>query len=554
MELLIAGARAISVACGGYAAARNIATLVDRSEHEQSIGLDDPESLNCWLGIGAYMTYITSGDAAAEDAETPQAGDRVSSSQQITMKTLARTGSLVFNAIAVIRGLSNIIIKINNEKQVSSLDILQLTSSVLFFTNCIISNHQAYALVKSIGTRTGEFQDDVRTFMNHISEFVKATSKNISGVIELCTFALIESSSMMSYAVQKLLGTCKLVCRELTEITKSLVKGVMNMTNYMMRVGRLLHSFWESWNEEMTEVIHKICKAFGVKHWSDIVIKGFKVLQGAEPGCMGEIASTIITERMSLPNCGSTARPSIQSQGNSEDKTIENKTLHNESSGAKSFVQEKIQTTSSYEDEVINIHAQFVDIQGCKNPADFLQYMKFICKFVRSEFEKEESNYKKMWEMVQKFKPGVTVEDFDKEYGISGNRYDHFLQKVLEKFRNEDKEGFFWLKLAYDKQNACASARGEAEQSFFVKDGIAFHTFNNKTGQACNGMLSKEQYLEMAAELTDQYASRRNTSVEVDGNVAVMQVNAGTVVITVKSYPECGKVSGIATILHTTSQ
>jgi len=65
-----------------------------------------------------------------------------------------------------------------------------------------------------------------------------------------------------------LLSVCSVVGRKLIELTKSMLRGLTSMCNYMLEVGELLHQFWESWNKEMSEVADKICRAFGVKHWS----------------------------------------------------------------------------------------------------------------------------------------------------------------------------------------------------------------------------------------------------------------------------------------------
>jgi hypothetical protein len=48
---------------------------------------------------------------------------------------------------------------------------------------------------------------------------------------------------------------CKFVCRKLTEITNSVVKGVVTVVR---EIGTLLRMWWESWKEEITEVIKKI--------------------------------------------------------------------------------------------------------------------------------------------------------------------------------------------------------------------------------------------------------------------------------------------------------
>jgi hypothetical protein len=84
-------------------------------------------------------------------------------------------------------------------------------------------------------------------------------------------------------------------------------------------------------------------------------------------------------------------------------------------------------------------------------------------------------------------------------------------------------------------------------------DGLSFHPFYSKVGLDPHGMLSKEQFYMMAAELTGQHANRDNVSLVEDGATALMQVNDGAIIIAVKSYLEEGKVSGVAVVLDSSS-
>jgi hypothetical protein len=77
----------------------------------------------------------------------------------------------------------------------------------------------------------------------------------------------------------------------------------------MLEVGELLGQLWEWWSKETAEVVDVICRAFGVKHWSELVIKGCRL---TESGHIRAIAGTLIVEKRSLVECGNTAMPSHQ--------------------------------------------------------------------------------------------------------------------------------------------------------------------------------------------------------------------------------------------------
>jgi hypothetical protein len=96
------------------------------------------------------------------------------------------------------------------------------------------------------------------------------------------------------------------------------------------------------------------------------------------------MASTLIAEKRSLVECGSTAMPSHQRQAISD-----NGAVVGTNDGPNSLVVGETQTYESYDDEIANIHAKFVDQKKCRNPADFCRYMAFICKFVRGNFQKK---------------------------------------------------------------------------------------------------------------------------------------------------------------------
>jgi len=191
----------------------------------------------------------------------------------------------------------------------------------------------------------------------------------------------------------------------------------------------------------------------------------------------------------------------------------------------------------------------------CRNPADFCKYTTLICKSVKIKLQERKSNYENSLETVKHFNPDVNIEDFNKQYGICGNPNDHFLQEVFNEFRKEEQDVFTLLQLAYESQNASTSAQEEENrQGFLDVDGVRFYPFYSMRGLASNGMLSGQQYREMAAKLTGQRADTYSIYMSACGDTAVIQVNAAAEVIMVQCWLEDGKVSGIAAVLHTAAE
>jgi hypothetical protein len=149
----------------------------------------------------------------------------------------------------------------------------------------------------------------------------------------------------------------------------------------------------------------------------------------------------------------------------------------------------------------------------------------------------------------------MNVDEFNKQYGISGNPNDHFLQEVFNEFNSEEQDVFTLLHLAYESQNAGTSAQEEEHgQGFLVVGGVHFNPFYSMRGLASSGMPSKQQYCEMAEKMTGQCADTESIYMSVSGDTAVIQVDAAADVIMVRCWPEDGTVSGVAAVLHTAAE
>jgi hypothetical protein len=145
----VVGAVGVSTLTGVYAAGRNIQTLVDRDQHQQSIGLTSAESRNCWLGIGGGVMSIVSGGTMVAAAKTAQAATTMPLAGQFGIKSVA-VSSCFLSSLAVSNELANIIVKSRNGEKITVLDVFQFVSAVLFFTDSTISARQAMCLIDSM--------------------------------------------------------------------------------------------------------------------------------------------------------------------------------------------------------------------------------------------------------------------------------------------------------------------------------------------------------------------------------------------------------------------
>jgi len=499
----------------------------------QSTCLVSTESHNYWLDIAECLTNVDSEGAITATAKTDNTCSTMVLAKQIAIKSVTFP-SCDDNDLGLTNELAKFILKAVNKEEITSLNIFQFTSAFLFFTNSVISKHHAVSLIRSMGKNSleGDFGTS-KFFMDQTFESAEET-----GFFEFFSQHTAGDSPKMPFSVKEIfLRVCRCVRKNLTATAKFIY-------DYIVKIREFLFKFWKSWNKETDEVSHKVTQAFGVKHLSDL---------GAEPGHIREIAGIAIVGRRSLLNCGTTVMPSQQRQVIADNSAVGG-TASGTSNGPNSLFNDEAEISVSYNDEVINILAKFVDREGCRNIADYARYMKFICKFVKSQFQEEKSRYEKAWQVVKNFNPDVKVEDFQKQYGISGNPHNHFLQEVFKQFKSKEKDGFTLLKLAFESQNACTSAPEDREQSSFDENGVSFYPFYNKLGLASNEMLRKDQYLDMAAELTGKQIDRDSIFISACGDTAVMRVNANADIIMVRCLLEDGKISGLATLLHSPQQ
>jgi hypothetical protein len=512
---------------------------MDRRQHQPIIGTDSAESRNCWVEIEGGWMDLVSGGTMAEAAKTDQTAATMPLAGQTTIKSCAVYGLAISNV------LGNIIVKAVNEKKVTALCVFQFTSAILFFTHTVISTRQAKSVIKRMGEKSSEGSYiDINVLINRISKFVEQikTCNNVPGNFVGC------SPKVLTIAVETELtlnSDCIVLGRKLIEITNIQLKGLISMCNYMLEVGELLGQLWESWNKEVTEVVELMCRVFGVKHWSELVMGGCGL---TEYGHITAIAKTLIFENNSLlVQCGCTTMPSHQRQAISA-----NSAVVGTDDGPNSVVDGE---THNYYDEIGHIFAKFVDRQMCRNPEDFCRYMRYVCKFLKDQFQKKKSPYEKSLETVKRFNPDVNVEEFKKEYGICGNPNDHFLTEVFNDFHSEGKDVFTLLHLAYEKENAGTSSQEEDyRQCCLYAGGVRFYPFDSMSGLASNGMPSEQQYRELAAKCMGRPADKDSIYMSASGDTAVIQRNDGADVMTVRCWEEDGKVSGIAAVLRNSAE
>ena len=341
-------------------------------------------------------------------------------------------------------------------------------------------------------------------------------------------------------------------------------------------------------------VIEKICEYFGVKHISPALIGGSKYLAGENPSYLQTMAKELIANQKIFQKYLETVRKNIQ-QDDSPKKEPPNGTTHNKFSQTNNSqnvtdADMDVEIGEKYRNAVIEISKKFADKLQCESSSDFIKYLKFICIFIREEFMKHKENYDNALQTAREISPDVTLQEFDRKYGIQNNYNEYFFQQVMNDF--EVGSGFIKLRNACEGQKTLSAAEEAAEKAaeeaaekafedaaeeaaekaaeeaaeeaaekaaeeavettFMLHEDGNFKVIaiENEKGLAPDGWLNRDQYFGIAEKLTEEQASETNVVLEEDAGTAVMIIGEVEKIINVTTQKqEDTKIFGIALMI-----
>ncbi|TMS39037.1 hypothetical protein L596_005631 [Steinernema carpocapsae] len=128
-----------------YGAARSVDRLVDKGTHDES--LTDLESITSFAAIA--LTPLSFATAATNSvlAKGARESGRIFSSSARTAATILNMTTLGFNGSLVVLGLANLIEK-GKKDQLTTLDVLQFSMSIFFFTNTLMQPKTAEGVIR----------------------------------------------------------------------------------------------------------------------------------------------------------------------------------------------------------------------------------------------------------------------------------------------------------------------------------------------------------------------------------------------------------------------
>ncbi|XP_032574946.1 uncharacterized protein LOC6611134 isoform X1 [Drosophila sechellia] len=143
---LMGAAGVVGLASAGYAATRSGNKLVDRSQHEQSINVTDRDARGHWLGVAGGTVGLAAAGATTVLTTATNAGREVGAITQLTVNSM-NISSIVVSGTGVANGVLDLILKANDGDEISGMDVLQLSASLVLLTHSVYNFKLASTII-----------------------------------------------------------------------------------------------------------------------------------------------------------------------------------------------------------------------------------------------------------------------------------------------------------------------------------------------------------------------------------------------------------------------
>ncbi|XP_018784935.1 PREDICTED: uncharacterized protein LOC108966469 isoform X2 [Bactrocera latifrons] len=171
---LITGAGAVCATTAAYSAIRSLCNLVDRKKHEQSIGLDNSQARNAWIGVGAGVVGVGASRATNVMTRAAAAGKEISLATELLVNGM-NISSIVLSGTGVANGILDLLIKYRDDEEVTSMELVQLAASLVLFTHSVSNFRMASTLVND--THSATIQDYRKSLSNRQRKIFDKMSK-----------------------------------------------------------------------------------------------------------------------------------------------------------------------------------------------------------------------------------------------------------------------------------------------------------------------------------------------------------------------------------------
>lgn len=279
----ILAAAATSAACTGvYSITRSATSLYDRNKHEQSVGLENPESRSAWMAIGSSAVGVATIGALGKATKVIESGKSLSKLSVFGLHALT-TSSLVFSGFGFVETLFICVDKYN-KGLLEKKDVFDLSCELLFLFNAIASAKATTNLVNNMSaaaaaepsvqrklTKTQKRNLRKRAAKRRAKGFTSTTNSEPTTTSEYSTnvVKLILFEAMRAYTprVEEVMYNCQSIFHDILCWKNKEITDVAFLKNTFRNIVRLYNDY----KDEISEAIIKFVKYFTSHNLSQIM-------------------------------------------------------------------------------------------------------------------------------------------------------------------------------------------------------------------------------------------------------------------------------------------
>ncbi|XP_017871909.1 PREDICTED: uncharacterized protein LOC108619691 [Drosophila arizonae] len=178
---ILMAATVVGCSAAAYTTVRSATRLIDRSWHSQSTSLANSEARSSWLGVAGGVAGLgATGATTAVNVIRNNTG---------TAARLAVTGinlsSMVISGTGVVNSVYDLYLKISDEQQLTSFDVMQIASSFLIFTHSINNMRIASKATNGYRLRHALSTQSRKVFDRIVRESTKLHSNQTDGKFDI---------------------------------------------------------------------------------------------------------------------------------------------------------------------------------------------------------------------------------------------------------------------------------------------------------------------------------------------------------------------------------
>ncbi|XP_071450144.1 uncharacterized protein [Hetaerina americana] len=429
--------------CGIYGFFRGSQQLHDRRTHKQTISPMNKDALNCWISALGGVFGTGSAVAVKRAAAIMSSGGVLGRTSAVILDFL-NIGALSVSCLGIVNGLAYLVEK-DKQGQLTSLNILQWSASVLFFYNAAINVKTANEIFRDLqeGTKNAYLSDP----RNEMTEYFNAAMKET-----------------------------KAVARTMEGVNR-LVKGISNIGSkdeFLRLVLKGLKKFEEGFKFDRQAHLITYMKMFshtkaGFQYPINFKVGGnffkipgehFKITQRLSDEALNNMRKACSAFQKNLIEIDETVTFELKEQLLLKLSHVLLRCCDSE------------QVEFKKEEEIAHVLAQterFARDRGCSTGDDFVSYFEFILLYKRSKFKKMKRRYQEeKSNLISCLGDHFDEAAFKRKWNLQG--CDN-IENVFWELINQEIESNESLKREYDMYNNVVEILNESGD-------VKFHTSN----------------------------------------------------------------------------